>query len=288
MRLQRLGPCALLLIAFTGATACSRSSGPQPVGGSPWEAGCNPACCSPDARPGTCWPLLTEEDDLHWTARLREVIDARIRPAAGDRVADIGAGMGWFTKVLAERVGPDGRVFATDIDPRAIRHLRDRQPVQVEPRLVPGPTDTGLDDVPSGSLSLMLMINAVTVVDSGAGPTDPPRSNDVAYLARLARTLAPGGRFLYHQDWLEQSNPDRDEAIALFARAGLGDVVEVPMPDDMPGQVCMCFTGEPRPRKRGYVLEFTRTGAADGRQVPGPASARDGRDNSDPAAQRRR
>ncbi|HMK28930.1 MAG TPA: class I SAM-dependent methyltransferase [Terriglobales bacterium] len=41
----------------------------------------------------------------------------------GKRVADIGAGSGWFTVRAARRVGPSGMVYAVDIDPEAIRYI---------------------------------------------------------------------------------------------------------------------------------------------------------------------
>jgi len=260
---RRLVTGLLVLGVCSALAACARSRDASPSGES-MEPGCLQSCCDPATRSGTCWPLLTEAADLDWTERLRSVIAERIRPAPGDQVADIGAGMGWFAKILADRVGATGRVYATDIDPRAIRQLGVLRRPQIEPRLVTDPVDTGLDDIPTGSLSLMLMINSVTVMDSGTGPTGTPRGNDLAYLARLARTLKPGGRFLYHQDWLERDNPRREDVIAMFARAGLGEAVEVPLPADMPERVCMCFTGTPRARTRGYVLEFTRTAAPDG------------------------
>ena len=47
-----------------------------------------------------------------------------IRP--GMTVADVGAGDGYYTIRLAERVGEDGRVLAQDILPQAIERLGDR------------------------------------------------------------------------------------------------------------------------------------------------------------------
>lgn len=44
----------------------------------------------------------------------------------GMTVADIGAGEGYYTVRLAERVGADGRVLAQDIDEDAIKRLADR------------------------------------------------------------------------------------------------------------------------------------------------------------------
>lgn len=44
----------------------------------------------------------------------------------GMAVADIGAGEGYYTVRLAERVGPQGRVLANDIDDAALRRLGNR------------------------------------------------------------------------------------------------------------------------------------------------------------------
>lgn len=49
---------------------------------------------------------------------------AEIEP--GMVVADIGAGNGYYTVRLAERVGPEGRVLAQDIDREALSRLGDR------------------------------------------------------------------------------------------------------------------------------------------------------------------
>src|SRR5207249_3294355 len=42
----------------------------------------------------------------------------------GDIVADIGAGVGYFTWRMAERVGPAGKVYANDIQPRMLEQLK--------------------------------------------------------------------------------------------------------------------------------------------------------------------
>lgn len=49
---------------------------------------------------------------------------AQIEP--GMTVADIGAGQGYYTVRLAERVGAKGRVLAQDIDPKALKALGSR------------------------------------------------------------------------------------------------------------------------------------------------------------------
>ena len=46
----------------------------------------------------------------------------RVKPAMV--VADVGAGSGWMTVIMGERVGPKGHVFATEIDPRELGKIR--------------------------------------------------------------------------------------------------------------------------------------------------------------------
>ncbi|MFY9554351.1 MAG: methyltransferase domain-containing protein, partial [Blastocatellia bacterium] len=45
----------------------------------------------------------------------------------GHRVADIGSGSGYFTFRLAARVGAEGKVYAEDIDQKAIDKVRQRK-----------------------------------------------------------------------------------------------------------------------------------------------------------------
>ncbi|MDH4196157.1 MAG: class I SAM-dependent methyltransferase [Candidatus Aminicenantes bacterium] len=55
----------------------------------------------------------------------RQVMDI-IGLAAGMSIAEIGAGQGRYVVHLADRVGPDGKVYAEDIDADALRHLAER------------------------------------------------------------------------------------------------------------------------------------------------------------------
>lgn len=53
-------------------------------------------------------------------------IFAAMGVAAGGRVADVGAGSGFFSVRLARVVGASGRVFAVDVSPDAVRDLKER------------------------------------------------------------------------------------------------------------------------------------------------------------------
>ena len=67
-------------------------------------------------------PELAAEDQRDNLGEAQVVMGlAGIGPAM--RVADIGAGEGYYTVRLASRVGPKGRVLAEDIDPASIQNL---------------------------------------------------------------------------------------------------------------------------------------------------------------------
>jgi arsenite methyltransferase len=101
----------------------------------------------------------------------------------GERVADIGAGTGYFTFQVADAVGPTGTVAALDIAPEMLEYLdlrvKARRAANVtlrrvasdDPQLAPGSVDT------------ILMIDAIHYV-----------KDRVAYAKRLLPALAPNGR----------------------------------------------------------------------------------------------
>jgi arsenite methyltransferase len=111
----------------------------------------------------------------------KEVVE-KLAIAPGARVADIGAGGGYFTWYLADAVGPEGIVYAVEID------------------------ETGLDLIRKGIQAR----NVKNVVPIHADPMDPKlpgpvdlvfscdtfhhMENRVVYFESLARSLQPDGR----------------------------------------------------------------------------------------------
>jgi len=103
-----------------------------------------------------------------------------LRP--GDRVADLGAGEGYFVSYLSEAVGPEGRVYAVEVDEDLVSSLRDRFPPDdgnVE-AVLGGFEDPGLEE---GSVDVVLIVNTYHHIED--------RSD---YFRRLRRDLRPGGR----------------------------------------------------------------------------------------------
>lgn len=124
--------------------------------------------------------ILESPDRVEWQQPER-IMDALLI-AEASRVADLGAGGGWFTVRLAHRVGPNGVVYAEDVQHQMIDSTRRRVANQ-------GLTNVefilGTDDNPH----LPENLNAVLVVD-----TYPQFTKPVEVLRHVARALAPGGR----------------------------------------------------------------------------------------------
>jgi predicted methyltransferase len=126
---------------------------------------------------------LLEGPDRDIWQKPDQIMDA-LGIADGSKVADIGAGAGWFTMRLARRVGPNGVVYSTDVQQEMLDVIRRR--VAREGLLNVRPTRGG-----DNSLGLPLVgeLDAVLVVD-----TYPEVQDRVTFLRNLATTLKPGGR----------------------------------------------------------------------------------------------
>lgn len=129
---------------------------------------------------GAPWLDRAEREAEEAPALLVEALG--LRP--GDVVADIGAGSGYLTFLMAPKVGEAGRVYAVDIQPEMLALVRRRMGDSVT--------------------------NVVPVLGEAADPRLPPASVDVMLLvdvyhelefpcemaAAMARALKPGGRLV--------------------------------------------------------------------------------------------
>ena len=130
---------------------------------------------------GAQWLERPEREDEEAPSKAIDALD--LKP--GMVVADIGAGSGYYASRIAKRVGPTGRVYATDIQPGMIE-LLDRR-------------------IKSEGLT-----NVTTVLGGMDDPKLPPKSIDLAimvdvyhelqqpqlFLQRLKDTFKPGGRLV--------------------------------------------------------------------------------------------
>jgi ubiquinone/menaquinone biosynthesis C-methylase UbiE len=109
-----------------------------------------------------------------------EVLDA-LHLQSTDKVADIGAGTGYFSVRIAKRV-PDGKVLAVDIEPDMVRYVGER--AKREHLNVVAPVEASAD-----SPNLPEPVDLALIVD-----TYHHMQNRVAYFGKLKQLLRPNGR----------------------------------------------------------------------------------------------
>lgn len=140
---------------------------------------------APGQRHGRLFPptdlgLLESPDRAAWQ-KPEQIMDA-LHIADGSTVADIGAGAGWFTIHLAQRVGPNGTVYAQDVQRQMLEATRrrvSREGLQnVQTRLGSGSNP----NLPVGALDAIVVVDAYQEVE-----------DRVTFLQNLARALRPNG-----------------------------------------------------------------------------------------------
>ena len=116
-----------------------------------------------------------------WQQPQRVIQSLQIRPGA--TIADLGAGSGYFTFLLAQAAGPAGKVYAVDIDndmTELVARKAKEQGLQNVEVILAKPNDSLL---PEGRIDLIFTSNTYHHIE-----------NRVAYFAALRKTLRPSGR----------------------------------------------------------------------------------------------
>jgi arsenite methyltransferase len=117
-------------------------------------------------------------DSWQYPDRVVQVLS--LRP--GQRVADLGAGGGYFTFRLARAVGTGGRVYAVDTDPDMLWLVDDRVARERVGNVVTVAARPDGPELPE-PVDLVLLVNAFHHLPDPA-----------AFLPRLAGQLSPAGR----------------------------------------------------------------------------------------------
>ena len=116
----------------------------------------------------------------------------------GATAADVGAGVGYFTWRLAERVGPAGKVYANDIQPEMLDLLRKNMAAR---RLSNVEAVLGTEDdpkLPAGKIDLILLVDVYHEF-----------SQPQKMLRKMRESLKPDGRLVL----LEYRKEDPDVPI---------------------------------------------------------------------------
>lgn len=146
-------------------------------------AGINDRFKDPELRVDEWLQKFEIESREVYSAR-ESVLDAcEIQP--GDKIADVGAGTGFYSRLFAKRTGWDGWVYSVDISTRFLQHIAARA------------TSDGIE-------------NLTTVLGTDVSIRMPPESVDLVFicdtyhhfeypqqsLASIYRALKPGGRLV--------------------------------------------------------------------------------------------
>jgi ubiquinone/menaquinone biosynthesis C-methylase UbiE len=119
-----------------------------------------------------------------------KVLDAiGVRP--GMTIADVGAGDGYFTFKLAERVGSGGKVYATDIEERPLQVLKEKIREESASNVITilGSKDDPL--LPPGQMDMVFMCHVLHVVIRHQDP--------FPFLDNVKRALKPKGTLVLVQ-----------------------------------------------------------------------------------------
>lgn len=142
-----------------------------------------PATQHPTSQPYTGDLSVFEEPNRDKLLQVDTVMDT-LRLHSGSTVGDIGAGGGWFSVRAARRVGPAGRVIAEDINPNAVKTIRERAEREHLPQI------TALQGTPDDPKFAPDSLDAAVMLRVYHEVAHPPLLLEV-----VRRALKPGGRF---------------------------------------------------------------------------------------------
>jgi predicted methyltransferase len=208
--MRRLALAALYLMAGLTVAACHGAAASRQAPVAP-PAPAAQALFRPEAL-----GLLEDPDRDEWQQPDKVMDELHI--ADGSRVADVGAGGGWFTTRLARRVGPNGAVYAEDVQKQMVEAIEERA------------RQEGLNNVhailsSSSDPRLPPNLDAVLIIDAYRQLAHP-----IDVLDHVAAALAPNGRvgvvdFTPNGDGgpgpAAELRIDPDRIVADAARAGL-------------------------------------------------------------------
>ena len=131
---------------------------------------------------GIISPIFSDEATRDRHREADRVLD-RLGVTAGIRVADIGAGTGYYTVRVARRLGIGATIYAEDIKPEYLEELRarlEREKIGTVKLVLGRPGDPML---PRGSIDVAILSHVYHEIE-----------NPFEFLYRLQPALAPGAR----------------------------------------------------------------------------------------------
>jgi cyclopropane fatty-acyl-phospholipid synthase-like methyltransferase len=176
--------------------------------------------------------VSTLESPSRAVFKYRVAIASLLELKPGMVAADVGAGSGFITRLLASQVSPNGRVIATDRDPALVSYIEEKAKADglqnVSARLAPA-DGTGLEPATADA------VVAVEVLGRDRHAAD--------LIKALASALKPGGIMVVVDSAREgqgdqQTGIDADDVIAMATAAGVTRIDEIGI---VPGHFALRF-----------------------------------------------
>jgi SAM-dependent methyltransferase len=229
----RLLVATTVLLAVAGA-ARAQTPAPTPSGTpGPHDATARHSFADVDY-----WKSIFEDPARdEWQHPAALVAALRLKPSM--RVADLGAGTGYFTHYLSRAVGKGGTVFAVELEPNLVVHLRDRAERDGLANVVPVLASADDPRLPRGAVDLVLIVDTFHHID-----------DRLSYLRRLGAALTDRGQIAI-VDWEKRPLPvgpppehkiAREQVIAEMTAAGYALVEQ---PAFLPYQYFLVFRAAP-------------------------------------------
>jgi ubiquinone/menaquinone biosynthesis C-methylase UbiE len=227
MRMRKMSTRTIVAMAFTLAMALSlaaQQTSVHPLSGRRFA--------QTMGAEGADWLDRAERDVEEEPDRAIDVLKIE----KGSTVADIGAGSGYMTVKLAKKVGPQGRVYANDIQPAMLELLNKRM---TKSKIANVSVVLGMQDdprLPVETLDLVLMVDVYHEL-----------SQPQLMLRHIRASLKPGGRLVlleYRKE--DPSIPIKPEHKMSVADAKLEVEAEgfrlTKTNEDLPRQHILIFT----------------------------------------------
>jgi SAM-dependent methyltransferase len=165
-----------------------------------------------DDDPNVSVLLATMDATADWTAtrRLRSWERDQLALSHGQRLLDVGCGLGEAALALADDLGGDGEVVGVDVSEQMLRVARSNAgTTRCRARFTVG--DAHSLDEPDGSFDAVRSERTLQWL-----------ANPAAAVAEMARVLRPGGRMsLIDTDWSTFTIDVGDDALAALVRDGM-------------------------------------------------------------------
>lgn len=153
------------------------------------------------------------------------IIDDRVAGTkAGEKVVDVGCGVGCYTGAMAQAAGSTGQVLALDIDNSVLEFVAFAAKYKGQTNIVTVPSERYEPKLEASSVDRMYIIDVLNVIIGvELDVQGKATQRNIEYLRKLVNTIKPGGHLVIVDFAPSDNRPhvSQQQATTLFASMGL-------------------------------------------------------------------